>query len=65
MSNTTPNIYLPRVDYSSTLELFGITVRVYTLDDGRRVVHQDDTTKLLEAMNERHIRFPVGQNLSD
>jgi len=48
---------LPRAINESTIELFGIKVRVYTLNDGRRVVHADDTAKLLEQMNERHIKF--------
>lgn len=41
---------IPFATHESEMELLGVKVRVYHLDDGRRVIDADDFHKLMEAM---------------
>lgn len=45
MSDKPPNIV-----WFGVIRLFGLKVKCYTLDDGRRMVDQDDLNRLLEAL---------------
>jgi hypothetical protein len=41
---------IPTATHEGTVELLGITLRTYRLDDGRTIFNADDFKKLLEHM---------------
>lgn len=43
---------LPVVVWSGVIRLLGLNIKCYTLDDGRRMVDQDDLNALLKALGD-------------
>jgi hypothetical protein len=41
---------IPAATHESVQEFFGIKVRTYVLDDGRRIINAEDFHRLMEAM---------------
>lgn len=41
---------LPAAVWSGSFRLFGVDVKVHTLDDGQRIIEADSVQQLLEAM---------------
>lgn len=41
---------IPTATHESVQEFFGVKVRTYVLDDGRRIINADDFHKLMETM---------------
>lgn len=41
---------IPQATHEGTLELLGLKLRTYRLDDGRTVIHADDFHELMAAM---------------
>ena len=41
---------IPKVTHESEMEMLGVKLRVYRLDDGRAVIHADDFHALLAKM---------------
>lgn len=41
---------IPKSTHESEQEFFGVKVRTYVLDDGRRIINADDFHKLMAAM---------------
>lgn len=42
---------IPKAVHESKLTLLGMEVRVYVLDDGRRIIHAEDFHELLRLLN--------------
>lgn len=43
---------IPKATHESEQELFGVKVRTYVLDDGRRIINADDFDRLWKAMTD-------------
>lgn len=41
---------IPKATYESVQTIFGVEVRTYVLDDGRRIINADDLHRLMAAM---------------
>ncbi len=41
---------IPKATHESEQEFFGVRVRTYVLDDGRRIINADDFHKLMAVM---------------
>jgi hypothetical protein len=42
---------IPRATHESVQTFFGVEVRTYVLDDGRRIINAEDFHKLMVALN--------------
>jgi hypothetical protein len=44
---------MPDVVHESSQEFFGIQVRTYVLDDGRRIINADDFHRLMAVISDQ------------
>ncbi len=46
----TAKIEIPQVTHEAEVELLGVKVRVYRLDDGRTIIPADDMEKIMKLL---------------